>query len=184
MTWADVKPFIAKIAPWLGSALGGPLGAEAGTLLGSALGMSNAKPDDVAKAIQTGQLTGDQIVAIKKAEEEYSIKMQAAGFEHVEELERLTMSDRDSARKREMVVLDWTPRILAYGVVAAWVCINGFLLKHSMNGGSLPADMATIIMRVLGTLDAALTFVLGYYFGSSSGSARKDELLQQSVPKQ
>jgi hypothetical protein len=35
----------------------------------------------------------------------------------------------------------------------------------------------SIIMRMLGTLDAALTFVLAYYFGSSAGSARKDEVI-------
>jgi hypothetical protein len=34
---------------------------------------------------------------------------------------------------------------------------------------------------VLGTLDAALMLVLGYYFGSSAGSAAKDETIKNQA---
>jgi hypothetical protein len=42
--------------------------------------------------------------------------------------------------------------------------------------------MRELVARVLGTLDGALMLVLSYYFGSSSGSQAKDDLLHKSSP--
>ena len=178
----DWKAFVTKVAPFIGTALGGPLGGAAASALAGALGGDPGKTTDQQLAALVQNVTPEQLLALKNAENDFSLKMQALGFQHESDLVETSAKDRADARARETTVKDWTPRILAYGVVLAWVGINGFLLKHAMSGSSLPPDMATIIMRVLGTLDAALTFVLGYYFGSSAGSARKDELLQQSTP--
>ena len=38
------------------------------------------------------------------------------------------------------------------------------------------------VMLMIGTLAAAFGGVIGYYYGSSAGSARKDLLLAQSAP--
>ena len=167
--WDSVKPWIAKIAPMLGTALGGPLGGAAGALLSNALGTKNADPDSIKAALTNGTLTGDQIVALKQAEDSFALQMAAMNIKSVQDLENLAFEDRDSARKREETVKDWTPRILAYGVVLIWACIQGFLIWSAIKGYSMPADMTGPVMRLLGTLDAALTLVLSYYFGSSAG---------------
>jgi hypothetical protein len=39
--------------------------------------------------------------------------------------------------------------------------------------------MRELIARVLGTLDSALMLVLSYYFGSSAGSAEKNQIMAQ-----
>jgi hypothetical protein len=42
-------------------------------------------------------------------------------------------------------------------------------------------SMRDFVMRSMGTLDAALGLVLGYYFGSSTGSAAKTEQLSTVI---
>jgi hypothetical protein len=39
--------------------------------------------------------------------------------------------------------------------------------------------MKDLVLRSMGTLDMALGLVLSYYFGSSLGSARKDETIHK-----
>lgn len=173
MNWSDVKPWIAKLAPWLGGALGGPMGATAGKLIGDALGIKDAKPEDIAEAMKTGSLSGDQIISLKKIEQDFQVQMQSLQINSVKDLEALAVQDRASAREREIRTGDsWTPRILAGVVVIGWLLVQFFILKHI-----IPAEMREIIMRSMGTLDMALGLVLGYYFGSSSGSDTKTHYL-------
>jgi hypothetical protein len=73
--------------------------------------------------------------------------------------------------------LIFIPPILSVLVVVAWVLVQFFLLNHVID-----ASMRELVARVLGTLDGALMLVLSYYFGSSSGSQAKDEMLHKSSP--
>ena len=73
--------------------------------------------------------------------------------------------------------LIFIPPILSVLVVVAWVLVQFFLLNHVID-----SSMRELVARVLGTLDGALMLVLSYYFGSSSGSQAKDELLHKSSP--
>jgi hypothetical protein len=73
--------------------------------------------------------------------------------------------------------LIFIPPILSVLVVVAWVLVQFFLLNHVID-----ASMRELVARVLGTLDGALMLVLSYYFGSSSGSQAKDDLLHKSSP--
>lgn len=176
--WDDIKPFVGKFAPMLGAAVGGPFGAVAGNIIGSALGIKDAKPEDIAAAIKTGTLNGDQILSLKQAEMNFQVQMEQMGITSVLELEKLAVQDRDSARQMAIKTGDIiTPRILAGVVVVGWILIQWFLLRHT-----IPSEMREIIMRVLGTLDAALITVLTYYFGTSASSQEKNALLYKSTP--
>jgi hypothetical protein len=97
---------------------------------------------------------------------------------HEETMQTLAASDRDSARKREMEVKDWTPSVLSWTVLAFWGLGNYFVFTHA-----LPAGSETLIARVLGTIDMAVGLVLGYYFGSSAGSASKSDTIDHLVGK-
>jgi hypothetical protein len=168
-TWDSVAPWIAKIAPLLGTALGGPLGGAAGALLSSALGVKNADPDTIKGMIQSGSLTGDQIVALKAAEDQFALQMAAMNIKSVQDLQNLAFEDRDSARKREEGVKDMTPRILAYVVSLIWLAINGTLLYMAITHNPIQSDMSVFTAGIMKTIDAALMLVLGYYYGSSIG---------------
>ena len=166
MNWTDIKPWIAKLAPMLGTALGGPLGGAAGALLGSALGIKDASPESVKAAIQNGTLTGDQIVALRKAEEDFQIQCQSMGFKDKEALAALEFQDRDSARKREETVLDWTPRMLAYLTTAGFFGVLIWVLKFGIPSDPVSHDVILVLIGALGS--AWAQNVMGYYFGGSS----------------
>ena len=180
-TWDSVAPWIAKIAPMLGTALGGPLGGAAGALLSSALGTKDASPASIQAAIQSGSLTGDQILALKKAEDDFTAQMAQINVKSVQDMADLAFQDRDSARKREMTVRDWTPRILAYVIAALWLAINGAFVVLAIRHGSVDLQMQALVTGVMKTIDAALMLVLGYYFGSSSG---QQSTLDNPAPKE
>ena len=170
--WDNIKPFVSKFAPIVGAALGGPLGGAAGSLLASALGVKDADPKSIEQAIKNGTLTGEQIVALKQAEDNFALQMKQLDINSVEDMEKLAIQDRSSAREREMAVKDWTPRILAYGVTVGFFGLLSFLLRHD-----LPAGSKDVLNIMLGSLGTAWVAIVTYYFGSSAGSDKKTDLM-------
>ena len=167
----DWKALVSSVAPMLGAALGGPLGGIAGQALGQVLGC----PSDQ-KTLEKTILgaTGDQLIAIAKADQEFRLQMERLGFENEQALQKLASDDRSSARAREVSTGDsWTPRILSAFVISGWISIQFFLLINVID-----PSMREIIVRLLGTLDASLMLVLSYYFGSSAGSQLKTLMMK------
>ena len=172
----NLKATIGAVAPWLATALGGPLAGQAVSSIASAMGLkSDAKLTDIQNALAAGQLTGDQLVAMKAAELQFQTAMGQAGFANVKELETIAASDRDSARKREEVVKDWTPRILAYGVTIGFFAVLVFMLLQP-----IPPTAHDALLLLLGALQTAWVGIVTYYFGSSAGSDRKTELMSKA----
>ena len=182
MNWNDVKPWIAKFAPMVGTALGGPFGALAGAAVGQALGIKDAKPEDVAAAIKTGTLDGPQILELKKAEDEFKLEMAKLGIDSTQALEELAFKDRDSARNREIQVKDWTPRILAYSITVGFFGILIFMLRAKAVGAGADLPYRDVLNVMVGALGTAWISVVTYYFGSSAGSKAKDVMLYNSQP--
>ena len=174
----NLKATIGAVAPWLATALGGPLAGQAVASIASAMGLKpNAQMEDIQSALAAGQLTGDQLVAMKAAELQFQQAMAQAGFTQTKDLESIAASDRDSARKREEVVKDWTPRILAYGVTLGFFAVLTFMLLQP-----IPPTAHDALLLLLGALQTAWVGIVTYYFGSSAGSARKSELMAQAPP--
>ena len=165
-TWDDVKPWIAKLAPMVGTALGGPFGAIAGTLVGSALGVKDASPDSIKQAITNGTLTGEQIVALKTAEESFALQRAQMNIKSVQDLQALEYQDRASARGREESVRDWTPRLLAGVVTSGFFGTLYWVLKFSLPDGETNRAIVLVLIGALG--HAFSQNVMGYYFGGSS----------------
>lgn len=140
------------IAPALATAVAGPLGGAAVTAIASKFGVSDSV-EAVAKAI-----AGDPQAAQKLAELEL-------------EYAKLDAADRDSARKRELEIATsasapWYSKMvtpaLALGVFVLWGTVNLLLLNNA-----IPETMREIVIRMLGSLDAANMLILSYYFGNS-----------------
>jgi hypothetical protein len=173
MNFSDqIKQLVGTVAPTLGLALGGPLGGAAGAFLAKALGVA---PGDskAAEAALVGA-TPETLLALKKADLEFQAHMADLDVTR----DQLAYADVDSARKREMTVKDWTPSIIAYGILTLYAGVQIYLLTHIVAD-----DMREIVMRSLGTLDAAIGLVLSYYFGSSASSRKKDDALTAAVQK-
>ena len=175
--WDSVAPWIAKIAPLIGTALGGPLGGAAGALLSNALGAKDASPDTIKGMIQSGSLTGDQIVALKAAEDQFSLQMAAMNIKSVQDLQNLAFEDRASARDRETKVKDWTPKILAYGVTIGFFGLLAYMLKHE-----IPSTSKDVLNLMLGSLGTAWVSIISYYFGASHTDTDTKQMLYDSTP--
>lgn len=176
MKWTDILPALAKFAPTIAAAAGGPLAGTAVNAIETALGLNKSngdlsqRQDDVASAIAGA--TPDQLLALKKADNDFQVQMAELGFKDAEALATLDTQDRDSARKREEDVKDWTPRVLAGAVTAGFFAVLLYMMMHDV-----PATTKDVLNIMLGSLGTAWVSIVAYYFGSSSGSDRKTELM-------
>jgi hypothetical protein len=137
--------------------------------VGNLLGVSEATQDKIAQAISGGQMTPEQVAALKTLELQYKNDEAERGFKYSE----LEFKDRDSARNMAVQTHSITPSILTWIIVALTLAAEAMLLFHQVPPGADPI----IIGRVLGTMDSALIMVLSFWFGSNSNSQRKTELL-------
>ena len=186
---------LENLAPTIGAAFGGPLvggGIEAAE---RAFGLTPAAGDSIAtrqdaltSAMQAA--TPEQLISLRQEDDKFKLALQQAGFAHSEATQALAqkvqlaqVADKDSARQMASKTGDfWTPRLLTFAVVIIWGLINGALVWMTAQHIVLDPQMGQLLSRVLGTLDAALTLCLAYYFGSSSGADRKTELMAQNTP--
>lgn len=169
----DWKSIISTVAPWIGTALGGPLGGMAVSAVADAFGLSEKTTDAVKQALSGA--TPEQMLALKNADQAFSINMQKLGFDHIETLHKLSNDDMASARQREMVVKDYTPRLLILFITVGFFGILGFMLMFEV-----PEKNQTILNVMLGSLGTAWLAGVYYYFGSSTSSDRKTELIAMS----
>ncbi len=160
------KGILTTIAPTVATAFGGPFAGMATQKLIGALGLApDTSQDDVMKAV--AMATPEQMLKIKEVEQQFIVDCRKLDIE----IMKLQAGDRDSARNREIQTQDsWTPRILAASVMGLYIGVQWYILGHIIDAG-----MREVIMRSLGTLDAAVGLVLGYYFGSSIGSSQKND---------
>jgi hypothetical protein len=148
----ELLGFLKGVAPALATAVAGPLGGAAISAIAGKFGVSDSV-EAVAKAI-----AGDPQAAQKLADLEL-------------EYAKLDAADRDSARKRELEIATsaaapWYSKMvtptLAIGMFILWGTVNLLLLNNA-----IPDGMREIVIRMLGSLDAANMLILSYYFGNS-----------------
>ena len=171
----DWKSIVGTVAPWIGTALGGPFGAMAVEAAASALGLSEKTTDAVKQAISGA--TPEQMLALKTADQDFALKMQALGFKQVTDLEALATGDRKDARAMQTANRSPVPAILSLVVTAGYF---GVLIGMMTKWLSVSDSQALLIM--LGSLGTAWGMVMAFWFGTTSNSGRKDEMLAQAQP--
>lgn len=168
MDLSKIGGLLGQIAPTIATAIGGPVAGMAVKALAGALGLSpEASADDVQTAMMNA--TPEQLAAIKKVDADFKVQMKQLDIN----LEQIAAGDRKSAREMMTATGVQTPAILSYSVIVAWVFIQYYLFTTVID-----PSMRELIARVLGTLDGALMLVLSFWFGSSSGSHAKDDLIK------
>jgi len=161
---------LQTVAPTVALAVGGPFGPIAAAAIHAALGSA----DDKGAEGQLLAATPDQLIALKKAEQDFQVQMKALGIQE----EQLVYTDKASARAREEVVKDSTPMWLAMFVTFGFFAVLGDLL---VNGK--PTQGGDVMMVMVGSLGTAWTGIVAYYFGSSSGSAAKSDTIAKLATK-
>jgi hypothetical protein len=172
MDWTKI---IATVAPWIGTALGGPLGGMAVEAAASALGLKEKTVEAVKQALSGA--TPEQMLALKKADQNFAIQMQALGFAQVKDLEAIAAGDRDSARKMQMLAPSFMPAALTCFVVGAFVATLVLLLKFDV-----PMSNRDIIVYMIGQLSGGFTAALAFWFGTTRQSEDKTKMLAQAQP--
>jgi len=168
----DILSMLGAIAPTIASALGGPAAGLGVKALENVFGLPAGDKEVALQAIAAA--TPDQLLALKKADGDFAVQMKNLDID----LEKISAADRDSARRREIDSHDsTTPRLLAMLLTVGFFGLLGFLLWREPPQGS-----ATVLNVMLGSLGTGFATMLAYYFGSSSGSVRKDQMLAASQP--
>jgi len=160
--------WLKQIAPTIATALGGPLAGLAVDAISKAVGID---PKDVQATIDQGKLSSDQIAQLKSAEIAMAARAQELGLD----FEKLAVDDRKSARDMQSATQSWIP-----GTMAIFVTIGFFGILIGLMTDHFKTSDALMLM--LGSLGTAWTGIIAFYFGSSAGSQKKDELLHQSSP--
>ncbi len=167
----DWRSILKTVAPTVATALGGPLAGTAVTLVSNALtGKTDAGVSEIAKLISSGD--PEVLLKLKEVEGAFKVRMKELDVD----IERVASDDRKSARQREVSVKDKAPATLAavsftgfFGVLALMIFVE------------IPSSTKDPLLIMLGALGAIVTGITQYYFGSSSGSSRKNDMLQRML---
>jgi len=167
MAFSDI---LRKAFPFLSVAagLGGPLGTMAANAVGKALGVDKLDPTKTLDTISDAFANPEQRAAITKAEDDFQAQMAQLGYQNAEDLEAIAEADRDSARKREVAVRDYTPEIGFYGLVGVFTYMVHYLVRYPV-----PSDNKAIIYTMVGTIGTLLVGAANYFYGTTRGSENK-----------
>ena len=161
--------WLEQLAPTIATCLGGPLAGMAVTALSKALGLA---PEEVQNVISSGKLDAAQVAAIQMAELELKKQAQSMNLDFA----KLIAEDKKSARDMQIATKSWLPSVLAVLIIGGF----GTVTALKVMGYAVAADPT--VQDLLTTLRDGVILVLSFYFGSSSGSQAKDQLLHQSTP--
>lgn len=162
-----LRKAVAKSAPKIAEALGGPLAGAAVAAIARAI-FGNEDADENVLADAVAAASPEQLIALKRAENEFRIAIRQAAVEE----SRIDAGDRASARERQHKMRDWTPSILGALIVAGF-----FVTLAAMVSRRLPDGADTEFSIMLGALATMTAAVVNYFFGSSAGSREKTMLL-------
>lgn len=172
----DIKKIVSTVAPWIGAALGGPLGSAAVGVVADALGLSDKTEASINRALSG--VTPEQMLAIKVADHTFAARMQELGYADTKDIEALAAADRKDARDMQRATLSMVPALLSAGVT-----IGYFAVLIGMMTGALRVSDSQALMLMLGSLGTAWGGVMAYWFGSTSGSREKTQIIAQSPAK-
>ena len=164
---------VRTVAPSIATAVGGPLAGMATRAISEALlGKPDGTEDELIDA--AAKASPDQLLALKKAEQDFAVRMRELEID----LQRIDAADRNSARDREVKTGDMTPRALAAAVTLGFFGVLGYMIAYG-----LPTQGGEALLVMLGTLGTAWGGIVSYYFGSSAGSKEKSEAMNRMARK-
>lgn len=157
---------LKSIAPTIAGVLSGPYAPLVVPFVTAALGHdpATATVKTVTDALANAQLTGDQILALKKSESDFKQHL----ADHDIAVDQIMAKDTSDARGMQVSVRSRLPGILAVFVTLGFFGILAFMLLNP----TVPPNPPLLIM--LGSLGTAWGGIIHFYFGSSTGSQNKD----------
>lgn len=161
----EAKHILGTVAPMIATATLGPFAPLANTLISKVFGTTPG--DSSAASAALAAATPDQLLALKKAEEDFQVQMKQLNISE----EKLTFDDTASARNMAVQTKDSTPRYLSYMLLI----FTGAVIAATMLGYT-KVDSA-LAGSLVGYLVSENKAVMQFWFGSSAGSQSKDSTI-------
>lgn len=92
---------IKSVLPWIGNALGGPIGGIAASFVGDKLGLSGATVDTVKTIL--GGMSPEKLAEYKSLDNDFQIKMSSLGYDSIYKLTELEVRGLESVNKTMQV---------------------------------------------------------------------------------
>lgn len=164
--------WLKTLAPMLGTALGGPLGGAAASFLADKLGIESKTIEAVTEVLNSGKMSPEQISAIKLAEIDFSKFLLTNKID----MEKVHAGDRNSARTMQAATRSPMPAVLTLLITLGFFGVLAWMLYDERVMDSPP------LLIMLGSLGTAWTGACAFWFGTTSNSGKKDEMLANAVP--
>ena len=156
-----IKNVVGAIAPTLGSALGGPLGGQAASVVAEVLGCK-PEPKAINQAIQSA--TPEQMLELKKAEQDFEVKMKEL------EVDIFALEVQDTQDARSKFSKDWTTRFMGLLTLSGFM---GYIFLVTLQPPEQNSE--ALINLVLGYLGGLASAVISFYFGASHSPDDKQD---------
>lgn len=183
--WTDALNVVERLAPAIGTVVGGPLVGGALSALESVFGLTpapNASTDDRQSAIAAAisGATPEQLAAMRAKDQDFMLGMQQAGFKDIETLASLSVQDRVSARDMQTATRSRMPSFLGLLIIGGSLAAAAAILSGKVSYAN--TTEATMVGTVIGYLFSEAKAVLSFFFGSTRDTEQVNELLSKSTP--
>ena len=179
MKWDSIGQKLLKFAPAIGGALLGPSGAAGGMAVKALAG---------AFGLTEEETTPDKIAGLINSDPEFALKAKIADNDLLVEMRELDikeletrLDDKDSARNREVEVTKTTGKKDANLYMLAWLGVLGYLglIIYIIHWGlpKMTPAVALMVGNLIGVVGAKYSGIYDYFFGSSKGSADKNQAM-------
>lgn len=159
MNWRDIGHSVARFAPLLGAAIGGPGGAAIGALVSSALGVENT-PDAIGHAMSKDPQAAITLKAL-----------QATHIEKLQEMaiDKLSIELADKANARQQHSHSKMPAVIVFMLtfIVAGLIFALFMLP-------IPPESKDLALMMFGQVSALWGASITYWVGTTRSSAEKD----------
>lgn len=168
----DWKEIVKKVAPVLGSAIGGPFGGLAANSISNAIFGESKSEDEVIEAIQSGD--PDTLINLKKANNDFQARMRELGIQEQD----LVFLDKSNAREMAKGTSIVPQAVLSGVFVVGYFCIVTVVAWLTISPDGINQSFMPVLLMLIGALTTAVPQILSFWFGSSRGSQQKNDLIK------
>lgn len=184
----DWQSIVRTVAPVIGGALGGPLGATALNALASAVlpadhaarapGTPAAKIEAaIGGALGDPQKQAELLARIKAADQSFAEHMKSLDVD----LARLGAQDVEGARQMQIATRSYMPIGLTVFILCAFLAFIGLFLGSKALGLDTAGVVWSMLTMAFTLVIREVTAAFQFWMGSSDGSKSKDQALAQQA---
>lgn len=168
---------LSKVAPWLAAAATGPAGLAgmAVKTIAEAVGAEASTTEALVSAVAGA--TPEQLANLRRADQEFEVRMRELGFREVTELEALAAGDRKDARAMQIATKSLVPAVLTFILLSAFNAALFALFQMAV-----PEGNRDIVVYMLGQLSGMVGAAVAFWLGTTRNSQVKTDIISKAEP--